>query len=289
MDNPTFYITTVVHGRIVSQQTVSSARPSARSVLHGEDQQQEIYRRLSEIPEGQPFTIWLGRPFDNYSGTLYSLEPCDQEDVNTELARAGTGAQVRTQLVMCLARGTFIRTEDGERQIEHLEVGDQIVTLDDGLQTLRWIGSRRVHATGDMLPIRLSKDAFRKGSPHVDLLVSPKHRVVISGWQAEVLFGQEEVLCTARSLVNGDNIHPATDLREVEYYHLMFDKHQLIYANNALTESFNPSEVVMDEIDAAVRDEILSIFPELRDNPGSYGPSVRMVVSGKEARLIWDS
>lgn len=273
----------------MSQQNVAVHKQSARSVLHSSDDLEEIFQQLNSATDGKIAAHWKAREFDAFSGTLFTLHPFDQDEVTEHLARVAPVNKDAQQLVMCLTRGTSIRTEDGEKLIEDLMVGDNVVTLDHGLQTLRWIGSRRVRAVGEMLPIRISKDVFRSGSPDADLLVSPKHRIVIRGWQAEVLFGQEEVLCTAQSLLNDTTIKRATDLSEVEYFHLLFDSHQLIYANNALTESFNPSEVVLNEIDIVVREEIFAIFPELRDNPDYYGPSVRMVVTGKEARLIWDS
>lgn len=289
LDEPKIYIASVTHGRIVSQQVNAVQKQSARSVLHSSDDLEQIFQELNATPDGKVAAHWKAREFDAFSGTLFTLHPFDQDEVTEHLARVAPVNKDAQQLVMCLTLGTSIRTEDGEKLIEDIQVGDNVVTLDSGLQPVRWIGSRRVRAVGGMLPIRIAKDVFRSGSPSADLMVSPKHRVVIRGWQAEVLFGQEEVLCTAQSLLNDTTITRATDLSEVEYFHLLFDSHQLIYANNALTESFNPSEVALYEIDAVIREEIFAIFPELQDNPDFYGPSVRMVVTGKEALLIWES
>ncbi len=283
------FLTSVAHGRIVAQKLHSAAGSSARSVLQGSGGDDEIARQLDAIPAGQPEAVWQGRVDDPRSGAMYTRDQIGQEQLDDLLAHFSQTAPTTRQIAMCLTRGTMIRTSAGEVAVEDLIVGDQVETLDDGPQTLRWIGSRRVRASGNLLPVRIAKNAFRPGSPNHDLLVSPKHRVVIRGWQAEVLFGQEEVLCTAGGLVNDDTITPAADMDEVEYFHLLFDSHQLIYSNNALTESFNPSEVALNAIEAEVRDEIYALFPQLRDDPASYGSAVRMVVTPKEAMLIWGS
>lgn len=288
MAKPDVYITSVAHGRIVSQKLYSPVISSARSALQGGGDT-DIAQKLSEIPDDQPVAIWQARTHDPRSGALYTFGQISPEKVEHLLAHFAQSLPQHHQLALSLGRGTIIRTSRGDIPVEMLRVGDMITTLDDGPQPLRWIGARRVRAAGDFLPIRLHRDVFGPGSPNEDLLVSPRHRVVIRGWQAEVLFGQEEVLCIAKGLINGDSIQPATDLEEVEYYHLLFDRHQLIYTNNTLSESLNPSDTDLNKIESGLRDEIFGLFPKLRQAPKSYGPAVRMVVTAKEAMLIWGS
>jgi hypothetical protein len=43
--------------------------------------------------------------------------------------------------ILCFGSGTLITTIDGETPVENLKLTDQILTLDDGHQPLRWIGS----------------------------------------------------------------------------------------------------------------------------------------------------
>ena len=55
--------------------------------------------------------------------------------------------------IVCFTEGTMIETEHGPRAIETLQQGDRVLTRDDGYQPLRWIGTRRVRAEGDLAPV----------------------------------------------------------------------------------------------------------------------------------------
>lgn len=103
--------------------------------------------------------------------------------------------------VFCFTRGTMVVTDKGEKFIEDLIVGDKVMTKDNGLQELRWMGSRKVPATGTFAPIMIKAGAMANDR---DLMVSPQHRMVVEGWKAELLFGEREVLAAAKHLVNND-------------------------------------------------------------------------------------
>ncbi len=51
----------------------------------------------------------------------------------------------------------------------------------------------------------------------------------------------------------------------VTYIHLLFDAHELIEADGAWTESFQPADRTLDGMDAAQRAEIEALFPELAE------------------------
>ena len=51
-----------------------------------------------------------------------------------------------SDLVVCFTSGTEILTKRGKQPIENLRVGDMIVTRNNGLQPLKWIGSKTVPA-----------------------------------------------------------------------------------------------------------------------------------------------
>ncbi len=51
----------------------------------------------------------------------------------------------------------------------------------------------------------------------------------------------------------------------VEYVHFLCDNHEVVLANGAWSESFQPGEYSMGSIDRAQRDEIYDLFPELRN------------------------
>ena len=155
--------------------------------------------------------------------------------------------------------------------------------MDRSYQPIRWIGSSKRPATGDLAPILIRKGALGNSR---DLRVSPQHRMLLQGWQAEMLFGEEEVLATAKSLVNDHSI-----LRDeggkVEYFHMLFDTHEIIWAEGAPSESFHPGEQGWKALDQATRDEIVTLFPELADGRfEDYGASVRKSLKKNDGQLL---
>ena len=185
--------------------------------------------------------------------------------------------------LICFTRGTLIKTDQGERPIEELAAGDMVLTMDHGYQPIRWIGSSKRAATGDLAPILIRKGALGNDR---DLRVSPQHRMLLQGWQAELLFGELEVLATAKSLLNDHSIL-RDEGGEVEYFHMLFDTHEIIYAEGCPSESFHPGQQGWKALDQATRDEILTLFPQLAEgNFNDYGPAARMSLKHKEGKLL---
>ncbi|MGB0798957.1 MAG: Hint domain-containing protein [Planktomarina sp.] len=188
------------------------------------------------------------------------------------------------QLYMaCFARGTRLLTPTGQVAIEDICEGDLVTTFDDGPQKVRWIGSQTVAAEGRFAPIKIAKGTL--GTTR-DLYVSPLHRMLLTGWQAELLFGEDEILATAQSLINDKSIarHPGG---RVEYFHVLFDKHQIVIAEGAPSESFYPGKPGLDALEQEMSDEIFELFPNLRDDHGAYGPLSRAAVRGREVRVAF--
>ncbi|MCV2881362.1 Hint domain-containing protein [Actibacterium sp. XHP0104] len=185
-------------------------------------------------------------------------------------------------VVICFAAGTRILTPRGERPVENLEPGDLVITADHGLQPIRWIGKRSVAAQDDLAPVRIRKGTL--GNTR-DLLVSPQHRMLLSGYRAELLFGETEVLAPAIHLIDD---HAVTRQRQdsVTYVHLLFDRHEVIYAEGTPSESFHPGHVGLRAILDPAREELFKIFPELRDGANAYGPTSRLCLRKHEARAL---
>lgn len=190
----------------------------------------------------------------------------------------------------CFVAGTLIDTPHGPRPVETLHVGDQVLTRDNGVQTLRWTGQRRIdlfasadHA--DLRPVRLCKDSLGPGIPDRDLLLSPMHRVVIRDPAVALLTGVDEVLCPVRHLVNGQTVLIET-VPEVSYHHLLFDDHQVLCSSGCDSESFYPGSQGLQGFAEDTRNEVLTLFPELRSLPDSYGATARKVVKQHEAVLL---
>jgi hypothetical protein len=133
--------------------------------------------------------------------------------------------------VECFAAGTLILTPTGERAVELLAVGDAIVTGEGEISTLRWIGRRRLRLAAhprpdEIRPVRIAAGAFGEALPRRDLVLSPGHGVFI-----------ENRLIPAGCLVNGRTI-TRPERAEVEYFHLEFDRHEIVLAEGLQTESY---------------------------------------------------
>ncbi|HBS51316.1 MAG TPA: hypothetical protein DEA05_15085 [Rhodobacteraceae bacterium] len=206
----------------------------------------------------------------------------------------GTNADddtVTINLLICVARGTWVETERGSVAVEDLRRGDRVCTMDGPAKPVRWIGSKKLSASElradpDKYPIRFAPGALGENVPRRPLLVSPQHRMYLHDWRAELLFGEEQVLVPAKALVNDHSILRETGIDEVEYFHILFDSHEIIFTEGAATESFHPGHYAMSEFDEAVRDELFSLFPELRDGAPGYGQSARRILRPWEARLL---
>jgi hypothetical protein len=184
--------------------------------------------------------------------------------------------QVPSQLgPPCFTPGTLILTPQGERPVETLAVGDMVITRDRGARSIVWTGVRSVSGTGPFAPVRIRAGAFGNRR---DLVVSPQHRMVVRGWRAELHAGQLEVLVAAVHLVNGGSVVRAPRA-EVTYVHFMLDRHEIVFAEGAETESLDPAGDL-----AGAEREIARLFPALSMSRAA-GP-VRPAVRAFEAQAM---
>ncbi len=191
-------------------------------------------------------------------------------------------AFVTVNTVPCFARGTRLLTPRGQVAVEALALGDLVVTRDHGAQPVRWIGVVRVSATGRMAPVVIEAGTF---GPHDRLRVSPQHRIFLQNSQAELMFGQSEVLVAALHLVNDVTVRVDRSEAEVEYFHILFDRHEIVWSEGLETESFHPGRATLDGMGQAARAELLALFPGL-ESVGSYGPAARRSLRAREALLL---
>jgi len=239
--------------------------------------------------------IEAGSPTDDYlipkvdgnwetTTALYSLPGASTPlVVGQSYSQDGAAGNVGQEVLPCFVAGTHILTTKGEVTVENLSTGDLVITMDHGIQPVRWIGSSTRAAQGNMAPILFEKGAFGNSR---DLLVSPQHRMLVQGWQAELLFGETEVLVPAKSLVTDQTVRQVTG-GLVSYYHVLFDNHEIIYSDGAPSESYHPNDKNISGFDPASRDEIFALFPQLeRHNSYAYSTEARMSLKGKEGEIL---
>ncbi len=199
-------------------------------------------------------------------------------------------AEVKEHYCPCLVRGTRVLTPRGEVAVEDLTAGDLVVTQDHGALPLRWIGSTTLDAAElgarpALAPIRIKAGALGDGLPRRDLRVSPQHAMLLRDWRAEIVAGVDEALAPAELLVNDATIRPEA-VDRVEYFHLLFDTHQVIFAEGAATESYRPCGENHRAFDPARQAEILALFPALATDASAYGPAARPVLRADDLSAI---
>jgi len=216
---------------------------------------------------------------DNSDPAVSGLGPGDTlTDIFTvnmrDTAGAGSGqsdtADVTITIngVVCFVSGTLIETSEGPRPIEALRAGDMVLTLDGGPQPIRWIGQRAIprperSANPKLHPVRITAGHLGEGLPTRDLLVSRQHRILLRSRIAERMFGTPEVLIPAIKLTRLPGVFVDESVEEVAYFHLLFDRHEVIFAEGAMAESLFAGPEALKVISAAARTEILSLLPEV--------------------------
>ncbi|KIC40453.1 type I secretion protein [Ruegeria sp. ANG-R] len=181
----------------------------------------------------------------------------------------------------CFTPGTLISTPDGPRPVESLTPGDLVTTADSGAKPVLWVGRTAVAAEGKLAPIRFEAGLFGLTRP---LLVSPQHRMLIDDWRAPYLYGHAEVLIAAHCLVNGKTV-TRVEGGEVEYIHLLFRRHEIVFANGAKSESYYPGHAVAQS-ELETQAEVLALFPELQARGAAAAKTARPVIRPRDGRVM---
>ncbi|MEP3440250.1 MAG: Hint domain-containing protein [Sulfitobacter sp.] len=195
------------------------------------------------------------------------------------------------KVIPCFTPGTRIATPRGEVAVEALEVGDRVITRDNGMQTIRWIGHREMPTAEMALASNLAPVLFRKGSlgndlPERDMMVSPNHRMLVANDKTALYFDESEVLVAAKHLTGLQGVSVVEPL-DTTYIHLMFDQHEVILSDGTWSESFQPGLQSLAGVGNAQRLELLTLFPQLGTHAGveGYG-AARRSIKGYEAAVL---
>ncbi len=194
-------------------------------------------------------------------------------------------------IIPCFTPGTLIATPKGERRVEDLQVGDRVITRDNGIQEIRWVGQKSMSGAeferaAHLKPVLIQKGALGGGLPERDMMVSPNHRVLVANDKTALYFEEREVLVAAKHLTGLEGVD-IVDVSETTYIHVMFDQHEVILSDGAWTESFQPGDMTLAGIGNAQRNELFELFPELKTREGvdAY-TSARRSLKKHEAVLL---
>ena len=114
-------------------------------------------------------------------------------------------------------------------------MGDLLPTVFGGTCPIQWIGRYRFKRSDptrtwvrNILPIRVARSALGPDVPHADLYVTQTHALLVDG-----------VLVAAGNLINGSTItrYDASELDELEFFHIELQVHDVLYAEGAPCET----------------------------------------------------
>lgn len=163
----------------------------------------------------------------------YSLTVANVGNFGTRLVSDGHGG---TYYEACYCADTLILTDKGERPVQDLQPGDHVIAFTDhGKETreIVWAGHKQAQVRAHLplteagYPVRIVQNALQEGVPHKDMLITPEHCLFMEG-----------AFIPVRMLVNGRSIFFDTSVTDYTYYHIETDRHSVIQADGALSESF---------------------------------------------------
>lgn len=137
----------------------------------------------------------------------------------------------------CYLAGTLIETDTGMKPVEILRPGDIVLAIEGDRRIGRrvlWAGKTRIERDEPAdrralatAPVVIRRNALAPEVPFRDLHVTAEHCLFLSGG-----------FVPARMLVNGISISHDTERGSYDVYHIELEKHSVINANGALSESF---------------------------------------------------
>ena len=227
-------------------------------------------------------TFWVIR----IDGTNVGISGPVLPEPNTTYRTNGNGDAISTPItnVPCFTDGAMVETPNGPVAIEDLRAGDLVMTVDHGPQPILWAGKKRPSALEfsffpQLAPVTIKRGAFGPNLPKADLTVSSLHRVLIRSDQTQYLFGEDEMLANAASLVNGTSIVFTSGRPQVTYRHLLLENHELLIVNGLETESLFPGTTHLTN-EALLDMELMGVS---RDTDAVF---VRPALKPREARLL---
>lgn len=270
--------------------------------LHSQDldAHDPLYRGGLIVSDGVRFYTAIPLTLENSRETVLlfpdGMPPARQHLTIIAVGSAFHAPRQQSAPMVCFVKGTRLAGIKGEVAVEDIAVGDHLITRDNGLKEVLWIGQR--HLSGAQLfamphlrPIRLPQGIFGAGRPEPDLLVSPDHRVLIKSPEARALWGENEVMVRAQDLLADMGARVDHRSGSVTYFHIMLEGHQVLIANGMSVDSFHPASVALSEDDPdpeahACLEDLYDRHPDFLTHPDLFGPFARRMLGAAEAAIL---
>ncbi|MDN5786262.1 Hint domain-containing protein [Pseudorhodobacter sp.] len=243
-------------GQIVAQNSGVGV-PGERVVLNAR------YTMLA--PDGDKVELLALRLRGSDQNVVLPLSPIGSQIEYTLIKAEEAHPEERLLDLLCISfeRGTMITLGNGsQRPIEALSPGDRILTRDHGPKPLRWVGNVTLRAVGAYAPVIIPAGVLGNDR---DLVVSQHHRMFLYQRNKSGGMPQAEILVQAKHLVDHENIF----LREsgyVDYFSLIFDDHEIIYAEGIPAESLMVTDATLSRLPPRLAAEVKELFPDLSQN-----------------------
>ncbi len=132
-----------------------------------------------------------------------------------------------------LMAGTRVATPLGWRDIATIEVGDEVLTFDGGLQRVTAVNYCQYDTSGDLgdcgkWPIHVPANTL---GDHDEMVILPGQPVMIETDLAEALFGDPFAIVPAHSLVGYGGIDRVPPAPLTHVVSLAFDGDEVVFAN----------------------------------------------------------
>ena len=245
----------------------------------------ELCARLTLMaPSGDSVELLVLR----HRGAAYALplSPMAPKTDYTLLRASDDPGAVRLADLVCIsfARGTMIALADGRQvPIETLSPGDRVLTRDHGPQPVRWIGRATLRAVGSFAPVVITAGTLGNSG---DLIVGQHHRMFLYQRNHTRVVRTAELLVQAKHLVDDERIF----LREggfVDYVSLIFDRHEIIYAEGIPAESLMVNEATLQRLPEDLAAEVKARFPGLSQNQHFGTEAGRLALDGIGAAALY--
>lgn len=186
--------------------------------------------------------------------------------------------------IACLASSATVVTQMGAKPVSELQVGDMLLTRDNGFQPILWV--KPVHGD-DAIPmaVEINASQLQKGAPDDVVRLSGRQGVLLIDASLEEQFGSREVLVRAGDLLHLNGVSEVESL-DVAYAVLM-PRHEVIHVNGVWMESLVPDGEACKHFSAEDKAKLKELLPNLQTLPieRSY-PAARNVLTSAFARQI---
>ena len=156
-----------------------------------------------------------------------------------------------------MGRNTKIETPKGLVPISAIKPGDLVLTADDDITQVRWVGWQVLPARGQFGPLAVRSPFFGASE---DVVTAPTQLIELGGSKVEYLIGQEHVFAQVGHIVDGKGILQCAPQPLVLYYDILLDTQAVLNISGVRMTSYDPS-VLLDDPDT-LQKSILRNIPK---------------------------